>query len=191
MRRPPTISGGLRSQAHSNRHHGTSCFLWWDSATGKSYYLVEVESVLALVHAARTSVPQLLLFDELFRGTNAVERIAAGEAVLRALLAPHLDGQPTPHVVLAATHDQELVDLLQGLYAACHFTDTIDGAGLAFDYKLQSGPSTTRNAIALLAQRGAPPELVAQALARAGSLDRARLISASRISETRPGISDM
>jgi DNA mismatch repair ATPase MutS len=127
----------------------------------------------------------------MFRGTNAVERIAAGEAVLRALLAPHPDGRPTPHVVVAATHDQEMVDLLQGLYAAFHFTDTIDGAGLAFDYKLQSGPAMTRNAIALLAQRGAPPELVAQALARAGSLDRARQISASRITETRHGISDM
>jgi DNA mismatch repair ATPase MutS len=145
-----------------------------DPATGKSYYLVEVESVLALVHAARGHVPHLMLFDELFRGTNAVERIAAGEAVLLALLAPVADGRSSPHVVLAATHDQELVDLLEGTYAAFHFTDTIDAEGLAFDYKLQPGPATTRNAIALLGQRGAPPELVAYALARAEAFDRAR-----------------
>ena len=145
-----------------------------DPATGKSYYLVEVESVLALVHAARLRLPHLMLFDELFRGTNAVERIAAGEAVLRALLAPDTERRPVPHVVLAATHDQELVDLLQGIYAAHHFTDSIDSAGLSFDYKLLPGPATTRNAIALLAQRGAPSELVAHALALAESLDRAR-----------------
>jgi DNA mismatch repair ATPase MutS len=145
-----------------------------DPATGKSYYLVEVESVLALVHAARGQVPHVMLFDELFRGTNAVERIAAGEAVLRALLAPAADGRPSPHVVIAATHDQELVDLLEGIYVPQHFTDTIDAAGLAFDYRLQPGPATTRNAIALLEQRGAPPGLVAHALMRAQAFDRAR-----------------
>jgi DNA mismatch repair ATPase MutS len=145
-----------------------------DPSTGKSYYLVEVESVLALVHAARSRVPHLMLFDELFRGTNAVERIAAGEAVLRALLAPGVDGGPSPHAVLVATHDQELVDLLDGVYASYHFTDTVDDYGLAFDYRLQSGAATTRNAIALLGQRGAPQDLVAHALARAQALDRAR-----------------
>ena len=125
--------------------------------------------------AARSRVPHLMLFDELFRGTNAVERIAAGEAVLLALLAPTVDGGPSPHVVLMATHDQELVDLLEGIYASHHFADTIDAEGLAFDYRLQPGAATTRNAIALLGQRGAPQELVAHALARAQALDRARL----------------
>jgi DNA mismatch repair ATPase MutS len=114
-----------------------------------------------------------MLFDELFRGTNAVERIAAAEAVLLALLAPSADGQPS-HIVVAATHDQELVELLEGTYAAFHFTDTIDAEGLAFDYRLQRGPATTRNAIALLGQRGAPPDLVAHALARAEAFDKAR-----------------
>jgi hypothetical protein len=145
-----------------------------DPATGKSYYLVEVETVLDLVHAARSTEPHLMLFDELFRGTNAVERIAAGEAVLAMIVTPGTDGRPSPHVVLVATHDQELVDLLQGIYTTYHFADTIDGAGLAFDYQLQPGPATTRNAIALLGQRGAPPELVSRALARAEILYRAR-----------------
>ena len=145
-----------------------------DPASGKSYYLVEVESVLALVQAARSAVPHLMLFDELFRGTNAVERIAAGEAVLYTLLAPAAGGRPSPHVVLAATHDQELVDLLAGTYAAYHFTDTVATEGLAFDYRLQPGPATSRNAIALLGQRGAPRELVERALARAAALDRVR-----------------
>jgi DNA mismatch repair ATPase MutS len=125
----------------------------------------------------------------LFRGTNAVERIAAGEAVLATLLAPapapapDVSGPPSPHVVLVATHDQELVDLLDGSYAAYHFTDTIDEAGLVFDYQLQPGPSTTRNAIAMLAQRGAPAELVSRALALAQILDRARSTPSSSESD--------
>jgi DNA mismatch repair ATPase MutS len=146
-----------------------------DPSTGKSYYLVEVESVLDLVNAASSDVPHLMLFDELFRGTNAVERIAAGEAVLISLVAPRADGQLSPHVVLAATHDQELVDLLDGIYAAHHFSDSVDGGGLTFDYMLRPGSATTRNAIALLRQRGAPVELVVRALARAKALDDARV----------------
>jgi DNA mismatch repair ATPase MutS len=75
---------------------------------------------------------------------------------------------------MVATHDRELVDLLQGLYAAHHFTDSLGSNGLAFDYKLHPGPATTRNAIALLGQRGAPAEVVWRALDRAEKLDRVR-----------------
>jgi DNA mismatch repair ATPase MutS len=150
-----------------------------DPATGRSYYLVEVESVVALLTAARGDVPHLMLFDELFRGTNAVERIAAAEAVLAALVAPHGSGSAR-HVVIAATHDQELVDLLEGLYEPHHFTDRIDAHGLVFDYTLRPGAATTRNAIALLGQRGAPADVVAHALNRAGRLDKARQAARSQ-----------
>ena len=74
-----------------------------DLLHGKSYYLVEVEAVMALVEASRSVEQHLFLFDELFRGTNAVERIAVAEAVLQELLANQT------HVVVAATHDGELV----------------------------------------------------------------------------------
>jgi len=145
-----------------------------DPSTGKSYYLVEVDSVLALVKDSASDVPHLFLFDELFRGTNAVERIAAGEAVLRALLTPRAGSKPAPHVVLAATHDQELVELVVGWYVAYHFTDSVGDEGLAFDYQLLPGVATSRNAISLLKLRGAPAELVSRALNRAAALDRMR-----------------
>ncbi|MEO8070209.1 MAG: hypothetical protein ABI652_02320, partial [Acidobacteriota bacterium] len=141
-----------------------------DPASGKSYYLAEVEAVLDLVRAAESATPHLMLFDELFRGTNTVERIAAGEAVLVALIADTRDGNTTPHVVLAATHDQELVDLLRDGYAPYHFTDTVGDEGLSFDYRLRAGPAVTRNAIALLRLRGAPARLIAHAVARANAL---------------------
>ena len=140
-----------------------------DLIAGKSYYLVEVESVLGLVNASERPEPHLFIFDELFRGTNAVERIAAAEAVLRTLIA---GGKP--HVVLAATHDGELVDLLAGSYAVCHFGDAVGPEGLVFDYQLAAGPATSRNAIALLELNGAPESLVRRALARAAALDQLR-----------------
>lgn len=143
-----------------------------DLLAGKSYYIVEVEEVLSRVKASASQEPHLFLFDELFRGTNAVERIAAGEAVLRELLGNA--GYARNHVVIAATHDAELVDLLRGDYEACHFADSIGPDGLTFDYRLVPGPATTRNAITLLELHGAPPALIAGALARAAELDRSR-----------------
>ena len=141
--------------------------------SGKSYYLVEVDAVLELVRSSQARTPYLILFDELFRGTNSIERIAAGEAVLTSLLQPDSEGVAAPHLVLAATHDQELVSLLDGQYIPAHFADAVGPSGVTFDYQLRSGRSSTRNAIALLAQRGAPADLVARATSRAESLDEA------------------
>jgi DNA mismatch repair ATPase MutS len=141
-----------------------------DLIAGKSYYLVEVEAVLALLNASTALVPHLFIFDELFRGTNAVERIAAAEAVLAALIE-----HGKAHVVLAATHDGELVDLLRDSYSVCHFGDAVGPDGLTFDYRLTPGPAASRNAIALLELSGAPEAVVKRALDRAAVLDRQRL----------------
>jgi DNA mismatch repair ATPase MutS len=142
-----------------------------DLVAEKSYYLVEVEALLSMVQASRDAAPHLFLLDELFRGTNAVERIAAGESVLRELIGL---GNHLPHVAIAATHDGELVDLLRGCYAVYHFGDAIGPNGLTFDYHLTPGPATTRNAITLLQLQGAPEALVNRALARAAALDHVR-----------------
>lgn len=139
-----------------------------DLLQGKSYYLGKVEAVLELVAASARRDQHLLLFDELFRGTNAVERIAAGEAVLRHIT------RTDRHIAIAATHDGELLDLLRDRYRPFHFTDRLDADGLVFEYRLQPGPATTRNAIALLKLHGAPAGVVARALELASELDRQR-----------------
>ena len=60
------------------------------------------------------------------------------------------------HIIVTATHDGELVDLLRNTYVPYHFTDSLGPHGLVFDYRLQAGPATTRNAITLLKLHGAP-----------------------------------
>jgi hypothetical protein len=165
-----TINTCLAESYEAPVYHVRSCIGRADDLiAGKSYYLVEVESVLALVKASDQSKPHLFIFDELFRGTNAVERIAAAEAVLSALI-----GEGKPHVVVAATHDGELVDLLQDAYVVCHFGDAVGPDGLVFNYHLTPGPATSRNAIALLELNGAPESVVKRALIRAAALDRQR-----------------
>jgi hypothetical protein len=140
-----------------------------DLLTGRSYYLVEVETIVKLVAAARSGTPHLFLLDELFRGTNAVERVAAAEAVLATLVEAR--GGALPHVTIAATHDGELVHLLHASYETVHFADAIGPDGLVFDYRLRPGPTSTRNAIALLQLNGAPEALLARARASAAVLD--------------------
>jgi DNA mismatch repair ATPase MutS len=142
-----------------------------DLLSGKSYYIVEVESLIRLVQAAQGDAPHLILLDELFRGTNAVERIAAGQAVLRELVN---GGGQRRHVVIAATHDGELVDLLPDLFAAVHFGDSVVDDGMVFDHQLRPGRATSRNAIALLKMNGAPERMVRDALECAAVLDRER-----------------
>ena len=149
-----------------------------DLLSGRSYYAAEAEAVLSLVAASRSSVGTLFLFDELFRGTNAVERIAAAEAVLRELI----DGSEAPrrHLVLAATHDLELVGYLTGVYAGFHFADGIAPGGLTFDHRIRPGVSPTRNALALLNQLGAPASVVERAKQRAAQLDTLRATTENR-----------
>lgn len=143
-----------------------------DLLSGKSYYIAEVENLLGLVESSVGSAPHLFLLDELFRGTNAVERIAAGQAVLLELVSNA--GRTNPHAVIAATHDGELVDLLPDNYSALHFGDFVGPDGLIFDHQLRPGPATTRNAIALLRLHGAPQDLVRRALECAAMLDAQR-----------------
>jgi hypothetical protein len=148
-----------------------------DLLAGRSYYIAEVEAVLDLIRTSADGDAHLFLIDELFRGTNAVERIGAGEAVLRELVTEATGAKP--HLAVVATHDAELVDLLADLYAPAYFGDDMTDASLVFDYRIKPGRASTRNAIALLKHQGAPDRVVQAALARAADLDRLRGVTSS------------
>lgn len=140
-----------------------------DLTTGKSYYLVEVDAVLDLLRQGTKPAQHLFLFDEIFRGTNTTERLAAGEAVLQALLFDST-GQGR-HIVMAATHDVELVQMLEETYDPFHFEETVHPDGLRFGFKILPGPARSRTAIALLESSGAPSHIVEQARRRVAELD--------------------
>lgn len=118
---------------------------------GKSYYLVEAQSILRIIKAidAETETAIMAVFDELYRGTNSEERIKAGCRVLK-----HVVRSGT--IILAATHDLELTKLLEPDYVNYHFREQVGEHGLEFDYTLKPGPSQTRNATALLRLLGYP-----------------------------------
>lgn len=121
---------------------------------GKSYYLVEAQSILRIIKEIETDNKTVIMaiFDEMYRGTNSEERITAGFRVLKFAAQKHT-------VILAATHDLELTEMLTKQYVNYHFREKIGEYGLEFDYTLKPGPSQTRNAIELLKILGYPKEI--------------------------------
>ncbi len=127
--------------------------------SAKSYYLAEVESILRLIQASKSDTVHLFIIDEIFRGTNSVERLAASVEVLKYLV----NGKD---YTLIATHDLQLTELLNGNHRNFHFRENVSKEGLSFDYKLHLGYSKTRNAIALLEYAGYPKMIVENATKR-------------------------
>lgn len=115
-----------------------------DLSNSNSYYIVEIKSLKRILDAVKKDGPPVLMFvDEVLRGTNTVERIAASSEILKSV---DLDKA----LVFAATHDVELTTLLNERYDNYHFQEKVTDDEVIFDFKLYSGPATTRNAIKLL-----------------------------------------
>lgn len=135
-----------------------------DLESGDSYYMVEVKSIrriLDKVREAGKGKKHVLCFvDEVLRGTNTVERIAASTQILKALAGNQA-------ICFAATHDLELTKLLDGIYDNYHFEEEIADEDIFFPYRLQKGPAVSRNAIALLKVLGYDETLVKDAEAMA------------------------
>ncbi len=116
--------------------------------TGESYYVVEIRSIKRVLDQSREEgAPVLVFVDEVLRGTNTVERIAASSQILKDLASRKA-------MVFAATHDVELTSMLEELYVNKHFDEEIEDGEVRFSYILKDGRATTRNAIRLLGVMG-------------------------------------
>lgn len=129
----------------------------------KSYYYREIERVLALINQDSTKGPYLFLIDELFRGTNTAERLAAASAVLENLSKKGM--------VMVTTHDVELESLLCKDFVMVHFQEEIETGVHFFDYRIHQGPCRSRNVIRLLQLIDYPPQLVQRAMDLLGTGD--------------------
>ncbi len=130
-----------------------------DLNLGDSYYMVEIKSLKRILDAKDDSRAAVLCFiDEVLRGTNTVERIAASSKILE-FFANHKDSV----MCFAATHDGELSDILGKLYDIRHFEGEMKENDVLFDYKLKDGPATKRNAINLLRTIGYNDMIVREA----------------------------
>lgn len=113
--------------------------------SGESYYMVEIKALKRIMDAKDASLenPMLCFVDEVLRGTNTVERIAASAKILEMLAEEKI-------FCFAATHDIELTHLLEKQYDNFHFEEEVEQGDVCFSYHLQKGRATSRNAIRLL-----------------------------------------
>src|SRR5690606_23150316 len=108
-------------------------------------------------YESKNGSENLFLLDEIFKGTNTVERISAGKAVLSVLTKNN-------NIVLVSTHDIELTDMLSDEYGLYHFSETVDEKIVGFDYRLKAGKLKNRNAIRILEINDYPKEVIREAM---------------------------
>jgi len=137
-----------------------------DLLNDRSYYLEEVLTIKRMIDESTSNGVNLFILDEIFKGTNTVERIAAGKAVLSYL-------QKSNNIVFVSTHDIELADLLQEEYDLYHFSEEVTDKAIDFDYKLKSGKLKKKNAIRILGLNNYPESLIDEALTISEKIDRA------------------
>lgn len=129
-----------------------------DVQGGSSYYMVEIKALKRILDmlSDEDEAPVLCFVDEVLRGTNTVERIAASTEILRSMADKRC-------ICFAATHDIELTHLLEGIYKNYHFAEEIKENDILFSYQILDGRATTRNAIKLLGIMGYEDKIIQEA----------------------------
>ncbi|MBP3198727.1 MAG: hypothetical protein J6N21_17225, partial [Butyrivibrio sp.] len=121
---------------------------------GDSYYIVEIKSIKRIIDAAKENGAKVLCFvDEVLRGTNTIERIAASTQILKSFSEAGV-------LCFAATHDIELTSLLKNIFDIYHVEGIVTDNDVHYDYSIKEGPATNRNAIKLLGVLGYDEKIV-------------------------------
>jgi hypothetical protein len=120
---------------------------------GISYFYAEVRRLKALLDALQAdhAYPLFFLIDEIFRGTNNLERRAGSRAYLRALAGSRGAGAISTHDLALAELAHEKPGILN-----YHFREEVHDGRMAFDYLVRTGPSPTTNALKIMRLAGLP-----------------------------------
>lgn len=114
-----------------------------------SSFYAELIRIRKIVEAVSDGRKVFYLLDEIFKGTNSIDRHSGASVLIRKLSSSDTLG-------LVSTHDLELCTLAEKneRIKNYHFREYYNEDGIYFDYKLQSGASTTRNAAYLMKLAG-------------------------------------
>ncbi|WP_313133098.1 MutS-related protein [Anaerocolumna sp.] len=127
-----------------------------DLMSGESYFIKEIKYLNRIIQSLNEERVIICAIDEILRGTNTEERIAASASILKYLNSKNC-------IAIVASHDIELTQLLNGLYDNYHFCEQIQENDIIFEYKIHEGAATTKNAIRLLELTHFPKEIIANA----------------------------
>ncbi|MCD5002589.1 DNA mismatch repair protein MutS [Enterococcus saccharolyticus] len=149
-------------------HVLTSMAIEDDLSEGDSYFVAEIKSVKRLLDKVQTQEHCYCFIDEILKGTNTIERIAASSSIVDWLTT-------FPSLAIVATHDIELTEMLKETCENIHFSEQVtEENGVSFDYLVKPGPATTRNAIELLSVLHYPQEIITKAKNEAAYFDQHR-----------------
>ena len=127
-----------------------------DILSGDSYFIKEIKYLKRILDALSEDELVICVIDEILRGTNTQERIAASKAIMEYLAHHNC-------IAIVASHDKELTELEKTGYDNYHFSEEFGEEDIVFDYKLQKGPANSQNAIRLLSFTGFPETIIERA----------------------------
>ena len=113
----------------------------------ESYYMAEIKAIKRILDAAEEGQIVVCMVDEVLRGTNTMERIAASTQILKNMSGKEI-------MCIAATHDVELTRTLEKDYDNYHFEEKMQKSDVQFSYRLKRGRAESCNAINLLEKMG-------------------------------------
>jgi len=114
-----------------------------------SSFYAELLRIKKLVTATESKSPIFFLLDEIFKGTNSIDRHTGAKILVAKLSTENALG-------FVSTHDLELGDIekTNKKVKNFHLKEYYKDDKLFFDYKLRTGVSTTRNALYLMKMAG-------------------------------------
>ena len=119
-----------------------------DLSKGISKFYGEILRIKKIIDKSEEEGDMIFLIDEIFTGTNSMDRILGAKNVIRNLNKRNTIGA-------ISTHDLELSNLDRDFgISNFHFQDLYDGDKINFDYKLKEGKSTSTNAKTLMELAG-------------------------------------
>ena len=120
-----------------------------DISEGCSTFYAELLRIKNMIEYSEKKLPMLICIDEIFKGTNAIDRIIGAKAAILRLTNER-------SITLVTTHDFELCDLAKENenISNAHFEEYYVDDEIKFDFKLREGRTTTTNAKYLLRMTG-------------------------------------
>lgn len=115
-----------------------------------SSFYAELLRIKKIVEATKKDEQIFFLLDEIFKGTNSMDRHIGAKVLIESM-------RKSGELGMVSTHDLELGELEKesgGKVKNYHFREYYKNNEIYFDYKLRSGVSTTRNALYLIKMVG-------------------------------------
>ena len=125
----------------------TSMRITDDISKGISSFYRELLRIKEAIDYAKTTEPMIALIDEVFRGTNANDRIAGAIEMIKFLQLKNV-------VLMITTHDQQLCTIENVKLHNYYFSEYYEDNQIKFDYKIKEGICPTTNAKYLMKLAG-------------------------------------